>query len=87
MLTIEGYEEIESTHKYLKENQQKYKEKTVITANKQTRGIGTKGRSWFTGSSENIAMSILYRPNCNPKKLEVLTTKIAERVQEQINQT
>ena len=29
-MTIEKYEEIESTHKYIKENQQKYKEKTVI---------------------------------------------------------
>lgn len=83
-MTIEEYEEIESTHKYLKENQQKYKEKTAIIANRQTGGIGTKGRSWFTGSSNNIAMSILYRPMCDIKDLDGLTVKIAEVLQEEI---
>lgn len=83
-MTIEEYEEIESTHKYLKENQQKYKEKTVIVANRQTGGIGTKGRSWFTGSSKNIAMSILYRPICNIKNLDGLTVKIAKILQKEI---
>lgn len=83
-MTIEEYEEIESTHKYLKENQQKYKEKTVIIANRQTGGIGTKGRSWFTGSSKNIAMSILYRPMCDIKDLDGLTVKIAKVLQEEI---
>lgn len=83
-MTVEEYEEIESTHKYLKENQQKYKEKTVILANRQTGGIGTKGRRWFTGSSKNIAMSILYRPMCDIKELEGLTVKIAKTLQEEI---
>lgn len=83
-MTIEEYEEIESTHKYLKENQQKYKEKTVIIANRQTGGIGTKGRSWFTGSSKNIAMSILYRPMCDIKDLDGLTVEIAKKLQKEI---
>lgn len=83
-MTIEEYEEIESTHKYIKENQQKYKEKTVIIANRQTGGIGTKGRSWFTGSNKNIAMSVLYRPMCNIKDLDGLTVKIAKILQEEI---
>ena len=83
-MTIEKYEEIESTHKYIKENQQKYKEKTVIIANRQTGGIGTKGRSWSTGSSKNIAMSILYNPMCKIKDLEGLTVKIAKILQEEM---
>lgn len=86
-MTIERYEEIESTHKYLKNNQQKYSNKLAIIANKQTGGIGTKGRSWFTGSNKNIAISILYKPNCKPKELEGLTTEIAEIIKEQINKT
>ena len=57
-MKVEKYETIESTHKYLKENQKKYMEKTAIIANMQTGGIGTKGRSWFTGSNKNIAISI-----------------------------
>lgn len=84
-MTIEEYEKIESTHKYLKENQQQYKEKTVIIAERQTGGIGTKGRSWFTGSNKNIAMSILYRPICNIKDLEGLTVKIAKILQQEIH--
>ena len=83
-MTIEEYEEIESTHKYLKENQQKYKEKTVILANRQTGGIGTKGRSWFTGSSKNIAMSILYKPMCNVQNLDGFTVKIAKILKDKI---
>lgn len=83
-MTVVRYEEIESTHKYLKENQQKYKEKTVIIASRQTGGIGTKGRSWFTGSSNNIAMSILYRPMCEIKDLDGLTVKIAKVLQKEI---
>ena len=85
-MTIERYREIESTHKYLKENQQKCKEKTIIIANKQTEGIGTKGRRWFTGSDKNIAISILYKPNCKPKELEGLTLEIAKIIKEQIKQ-
>ena len=85
-MAIQRYEEIESTHKYLKENQQKYKEKAVIIANKQLKGIGTKERSWFTGSDKNIAISILYKPNCKPKELEGLTLEIAKIIKEQIKQ-
>ena len=83
-MIIEEYEEIESTHKYLKENQQKYKEKTIILANRQTGGIGTKGRSWFTGSSKNIAMSVLYKPMCNVQNLDGLTVNIAKILKDKI---
>ena len=85
-MTIEKYEEIESTHKYIKENYKKYPSKTVIVAEKQTNGIGTKGRTWFTGSEKNIAMSILYKPNCKPQDLDGLTIKIAEIIQNKIKQ-
>lgn len=85
-MTIERYEEIESTHKYIKENYKKYSSKTVIVAEKQTNGIGTKGRTWFTGSEKNIAMSMLYKPNCKPQDLNGLTIKIAEIIQKKIEQ-
>lgn len=85
-MTVKTYEEIESTHKHLKENYKKCATKTVIIANKQTAGIGTKGRIWFTGSNKNIAMSILYKPTCEVKELEGLTTKIAETLKKEIYQ-
>ena len=83
-MKIERYREIESTHKFLKENQQNYKNKTVIIADRQTGGIGTKGRSWFTGSNKNIAMSILYKPTCSTCNLDGLTVKIAQILKEDI---
>lgn len=39
---------------------------------------GTHGRKWYTTEKNNIAFSFVLMPNCNIKKLEGLTTKIAE---------
>lgn len=83
-MVIERYEEIESTHKYLKANYKKYNSKTAIIANRQTAGIGTQGRSWFTGSDKNIAMSIIYKPLCKVEDLDGLTVKIAEILKQEI---
>lgn len=75
------FEELDSTHKFLKEKYKEYSDETVIIANRQTAGIGTHGRSWFTGSSKNIAMSILYKTNLEIQNLEGLTTNIAQIIQ------
>ena len=50
-MKIEKFKQIKSTHTYLKENNIRYTytEGTVILAEEQTEGIGTKGRSWHTG--------------------------------------
>ncbi|MBQ2938654.1 MAG: biotin--[Clostridia bacterium] len=77
-MIIERYEELNSTHKYIKENYKKYNSNVAIIANRQTAGIGTNGRSWFTGSDKNIAMSMLYKTSCKVEELEGLTVKIAE---------
>ena len=69
-MKTEKFKQIKSTHTYLKENNSKYTENTVILAEEQTGGIGTKGRNWHTGSNKNIAMSMLFRPQKNVKKLE-----------------
>ena len=84
-MKIEKFKQIKSTHTYLKENNNKYTEATVILADEQTGGIGTKGRSWHTGSKKNIAMSIIYRPQKEVKELEGLTLEIAKRIQKSIN--
>lgn len=84
-MKIEKFKQIKSTHTYLKENNNKYAETTVILADEQTGGIGTKGRSWHTGSKKNIAMSIIYRPQKEVKELEGLTLEIAKRIQKSIN--
>lgn len=66
---IKVYEKLSSTHLYVKDNLDKLENCTVIIANRQTAGIGTHGRSWYSGSN-NIAMSIIYKPNCDITKLE-----------------
>lgn len=83
-MVIERYEEVESTHRYLKENYKKYNLKTVVIADSQRAGIGTQGRSWFTGSNKNVAMSVIYRPSCRVEDLEGLTVKIAEALKKKI---
>lgn len=83
-MIIKKYEKIESTHIYLKENHKTYPSKTLIVANEQSSGIGTRGKKWFTGSKKNIAMSILYKPVCEVKDLNGLTLNIANALQKEI---
>ena len=85
-MKIEKFKQITSTHTYLKENNSQYTENTVILAEEQTGGIGTKGRNWHTGSNKNIAMSMLFRPQKNVKNLEGLTIEIAKRIQKIMEQ-
>lgn len=83
-MKIKKFKQIKSTHTYLKENNNKYTENIVIIADEQTGGIGTKGRSWHTGSNKNIAMSILYKSQKDIKNLDGLTIEIAKRIQNTI---
>ena len=81
---IEYYKEIESTHLYAKKSE--ILGNKIIIAEKQTGGIGTKGRTWHTGEEKNIALTIIAHPNCKIKKLEGLTTLIAKKIQESIKE-
>ncbi len=53
----------------------------LVIAEKQTSGIGTHGRKWYT-DSKNITFSFSIFPNCNISKLEKLTYRIAEILKE-----
>ena len=81
------YDEIESTHKKAEElaKNKEVENGSILLAEKQTAGIGTKGRSWYTGK-ENIAMTIILFPNANLQVLEGLTTKLARAMQETIQE-
>lgn len=48
----------------------------LVIAEKQTSGMGTHGRKWYTDSG-NITFSFSIFPNCNIRELENLTYKIA----------
>ncbi|MBO5004613.1 MAG: biotin--[acetyl-CoA-carboxylase] ligase [Clostridia bacterium] len=51
---------------------------TVILANSQKKGRGTKENIWYTGIGKNIAMTLIIFPNCNIQELDGLTMLIAK---------
>ena len=82
---IEYFKEIESTHIYgRKIAEDKESDGKVLLAEVQTGGIGTKGRSWYTGYGKNIAMTIILHPRCKIDELDNLTVEIAEKIKEAI---
>ena len=83
-IKIKYYDELPSTHLYIKENQYKLENGTVIIANKQTAGIGTHGRTWYTGSGDNIAMSMLFKPECDLSSLNNITVDVAQSIKKTI---
>lgn len=53
---------------------------TLIMADIQTNGIGTHDRTWYTDEENNIAFSFFIKMNCDIKKLDGITIKIAQIV-------
>ena len=82
---IEYFNEIDSTQTEAKRNVEKYKNGTVIIADMQTAGKGTHGRIWYT-KTNNIAMTIILKPEINIQQLKGFTVAIAEDIQLAINE-
>lgn len=80
------YKEITSTHTYAKDNVDNINDGTVILADMQTAGKGTKGRKWYTGSELNIAMTIVLKPNCEIEKIKHLTVDVAKIIKKSIKE-
>ena len=59
---------------------------SILLADRQTDGIGTHGRNWYTGSEENIAMTIILMPKCDIGQLDNLTITVAESMQKAIKE-
>lgn len=55
---------------------------TIIVAEKQTNGIGTHARTWYTDEENNIAFSMYFSPKCNIDKFKGLTVDIAKIIVE-----
>lgn len=74
------YEEIDSTQDEAKRlaKQGKATNGMYIVADNQTKGKGTKGRTWYGGEYENICGTFVLVPNCNIKQIEKLTMLIAK---------
>lgn len=73
------FKEIDSTQKEIwrRIENENIRNGNLVISEKQTNGIGTHGRTWHTYKN-NITFSFLVFPNCNIKRLENLTYKIAE---------
>ena len=46
---------------------------TLVVADRQTTGRGSRGRSWETPKDSNIAMSLLLRPDAPQDRISMLT--------------
>ena len=73
-------EEIDSTQDEAKRlvKQGKATNGMYIVTDNQTKGKGTKGRTWYGGEYENICGTFVLTPNCNIKQIENLTILIAQ---------
>lgn len=80
-------EEMESTQEVAKQlAKENGKNGTIIITENQTKGRGTKGRSWITSKGKNITMTIFVRQNFNIAQLEGFTIRIAEAIKEAIEE-
>jgi BirA family biotin operon repressor/biotin-[acetyl-CoA-carboxylase] ligase len=61
---------------------------TLVVADKQLQGRGSRGRDWETPSGTNIAMSLIVRPDAPPERISMLTLimglSVAEGIEEAI---
>jgi len=81
------FQELESTQEYAKEIVENEKiDGIIVITDNQTKGKGTKGRSWIANANENITMTIILKLNWEVSKLEGLTLKIAEEIQKAIKE-
>ena len=75
------YDEISSTQDIIRNLAEKHVENgTIVIADNQVDGKGTKGRTWVSEKNKNITMSLIMYPNCKVEKLEGLTIEIARQI-------
>ena len=77
-IKIETVDLIDSTNDELKRRaEQGESEMYLLVAERQTKGKGTKGRSFFSPGGTGIYMSLLLRPAYTPQECTLLTTMAA----------
>ena len=81
---IEYFETISSTQLKAKELKDTAENGTIVITSNQLAGIGTHDRKWFMGKDENIAFTMILKPECNISKIKNITTLIAECMVETI---
>lgn len=77
-IKIEAVDIIDSTNDEMKRRAEGGEgELSLLVAEAQTRGRGTKGRSFFSPDGTGIYMSLLFRPAYTPEECTLLTTMAA----------
>lgn len=77
-IKIETVDIIDSTNDEMKRRAEKGEEEiSLLIAEEQTKGRGTKGRSFFSPGGTGIYMSFLLRPAYTPQECTFLTTMAA----------
>ena len=77
-IKIEAVDLIDSTNDEMKRRAEKGEtELSLLIAEAQTKGRGTKGRSFFSPDGTGIYMSLLLRPDYTPEECTFLTTMAA----------
>ena len=77
-IKIETLDIIDSTNDEMKRRAVEGEaEISLLIAEKQTKGRGTKGRSFFSPEGTGIYMSLLLRPTYTPQECTFLTTMAA----------
>jgi len=78
---IKTEDTVTSTNDIIKEQAKKsVPEGAVLISREQTKGKGTKGRSFFSPKGGGIYMSVLLRPQLPPEKTVMITTAAAVSV-------
>lgn len=85
---IQYYEGIDSTqkeaHRLIKKSKQE--NGTLIITDNQTKGMGTKGRSWYCQEGKNITMTLIVYPKCLVEEMHHITKDIAQCMVEVIQE-
>lgn len=75
---LQYFDEVDSTNTRAKELGSKGAvHGTLVVTGKQNQGRGRRGRGWESPAGENIAMTILLRPDFSPEKAPMLTLLMA----------
>lgn len=71
------FDELESTNTFCRQNGDRYPDGTLVIANIQTAGKGSRGRSWESPENVSVYMTVLLKPDISPEYAPRLTLVMA----------
>lgn len=74
------FDQLESTNIYCREHREELEDGTLVIADKQTAGRGSRGRSWESPAGVAVYMSLLLKPDISPVQAPMLTLVMAVSV-------